>query len=99
MIFINQSSQAELLIACGLSSLPDHVASRCKRKLNFSDFRFGVSALAFERSTCEGFLCINRTCIEPETAGAPRTCCSTQPGRSRRCHADAKPTPCVQCLI
>jgi hypothetical protein len=32
---------------CSLPSSPDDVAGRGKRKLNFSDFRFGVSAVAF----------------------------------------------------
>jgi len=30
-------------------SLPDDVVPRSKRKLNFSNFRFGISAVAFKR--------------------------------------------------
>jgi hypothetical protein len=39
----------------GLRDLPDDVAARDKRKLNFSNFEFGISAVAFTVAICECF--------------------------------------------
>src|SRR6266699_6297128 len=38
---------SKLRIVPGLRHLPDDVAARSKRKLNFSNFGFGISAVAF----------------------------------------------------
>jgi len=37
-----------LHVFSGLRDLPDDVVAHSKRKLNFSDFRFGISAVAFK---------------------------------------------------
>jgi hypothetical protein len=57
---------SRLRILSGLRELPDDVAACNKRKLNFSDFGFGISAVAFKRPACESFSIINRAGIGPE---------------------------------
>src|SRR4030095_12438127 len=44
---------SKLRIVPGLRHLPDDVAARNKRKLNFSNFGFGISAVAFTVVICE----------------------------------------------
>ena len=49
----------------------DDVARRPKRKLNFSDFRFGISAVDFHVRILARESCCNISwvCIDPESLG------------------------------
>jgi hypothetical protein len=49
----------------------DDVARRPKRKLNFSDFRFGISAVDFHVRVLahESCFSISWVCIDPESLG------------------------------